>query len=382
MSKVQSIDDIDGDGRPEVLLSWGSAPNGAIVCVNWDGNVKWILNEPQADFRYGSILARDFDRDGKKEVVASGNEGKIWVVTHEGRLTWSRTLAPGGRVEGTPNILDVDRDGELEILAFSSSSGNHSGVFYCLDRWGNEKWTWRSAWCNGMDIQPTVGDVNKDGEYEIVLGLQNLDSEDVGGVVILSFYGVELARKYTVGGVGHNAMLADIDGDGRMDILVGADNGFYYCLGPGLEEKWAFDITDVIGSVTRPLNIGGALGDVTGDGEIDLVFQSRDNCTVFVVDRFGKLAAEPYGMKAESTGSVAMGDVDKDSASDIVLFAGSTLYCLTLGAPYQARTFVWPMYGRDAANTGAVLMPETSTAWLGVLAFFVAGRVRAKSLSS
>ena len=314
--------------------------------------------------------------------MESGNEGKLWALTHEGKLVWSRALPPGGGVEGALNIFDVDRDGELEILAFSSSSGNRSGVFYCLDRWGNEEWTWSSTWCNGMHIQPTIGDVNEDGEYEIVIGLRNLDSEDVGGVVILSFYGVELARRYMLHGVGHNVMLADMDEDGRMDILVGADDGFYYCLGPMLEEKWAFNIAKIIGSVATPLNIGAALGDVTGDGKTDLVFHSRSNCTLFVLDRFGKLAAEPYSMRSDSTGSVAIGDIDKDSASDILLSAGSDLCCLTLGAPYQARTFVWPMYGRDSTNAGAVAMPEASTGWLGVLALSVAGKVFAKTLSA
>lgn len=382
MSKVQSADDIDGDGRSEVLLSWGTAPDGAVVCINWQGTVKWIFPEPQADFRYGSVLARDFDRDGKKEIVASGNEGKVWVLTHEGKLMWSRTLPPGGAVEGALNIFDVDRDGELEILGFSSSSGNRSGVFHCLDRWGNEEWTWRSSWCDEMQTQPAVGDVNRDGEYEIVLGLRNLDSEDIGGVVILTFYGVELARRYMMHGIGQNAMLADVDEDGRMDILVGADDGFYYCLGPMLEERWAFNITRMTRSAAAPLNIGGALGDVTGDGGIDMVFQSRDNCTLFVLDRFGELATEPYSTESDSTGSVAIGDIDKDGASDILLFAGSNLCCLTRGAPYQARTFVWPMYGRDSTNAGAVAMSEASIGWLGVLASFVAAKVLAKALSS
>ena len=365
MSKVQSVDDIDGDGKPEILISRGAPPVGQLVCLNWDGTVKWVLGDLEADFRDRSVIARDLDHDNGKEVVASANEGRIFVATNQGRLIWSKALPPGRCIEGVPNVFDVDRDGDLEILVFSGASGNQTGVLYCLDRWGNEKWTWSPAWCDGMESQPTIGDVNGDGEYEIVLGLRALGTEGRGGVVVLSFYGVELARKHLSAGVGQIPMLADIDEDGMMDILVGADDGFYRCFGGRLEEKWAFDIRTIIGAGAKPFNMGGALGDITGDGKIDVMIQSCGNCTLLVLDGSGRLAAEPYGTKGESTGSVAAGDIDNDGASDVVLFDGPTLRCLTLGGNYRAETFVWPMYGRDSMNTGAVPIPEVPAALVG-----------------
>jgi len=379
INKVPSIDDIDGDGKPEVLFGWGAAPNGAVYCINWDGKLKWVWTDPegQAHFRYGGTLARDFDGDGKKEVVAAGSDAKVYMFSHTGQLKWVKFLPPGRAVDSMINAFDVDRDGELEILAFSRSlgegpgtEGGLNGVFYCLSKDGQEKWTWSSpGWTDWLHNMPTVADVNGDGEYEIVFGLWRLDSGDRGGIVILSFYGTEIARKQVASGnVAHNAMLADIDEDGRFEILIGIRAGLYYCFHPDLKEKWAFNITKIIGQVGRPVNMGGALGDVTGDGKIDVVFQSWNNNTIFVLDRFGNLAAEPYNLKVDATGSVAIGDIDKDGKSEIVAFAGPILYCLTLDAPYNAKTLVWPMYGKDAANTGAVPIPEALIGLLALLA--------------
>ncbi len=377
IAKAFSVDDLDGDGKPEIVFGWGAAPNGAVFCINWDGTLKWKWSSPEAHFRYGGALARDFDGDGKKEVVVAGSDAKVYMFTHTGELRWVSFLPPGRSVDSMVNAFDIDRDGQIEVLAFSRSlgegpgtEGGLNGVFYCLDgRTGMEKWSWSSPlWVDWLHNMPTIADVNGDGEYEIVFGLWRLDSGADGGMVVISFYGTEVARKHVTGNVAHNAMLGDIDGDGKPEIFMGIRGGLYYCLGPDLKEKWAFNITKVIGKVARPVNMGGALGDVTGDGKINVVFQSWQNNSIIVLDNQGKLAAEPYNLKVDATGSVALGDVDKDGKVDIVAFAGPTLYCLTLDAPYKAGTMVWPMYGKDAANSGVILIPETALGLLAVLA--------------
>ncbi len=376
INKVASVDDIDGDGKPEVLFAAGKPPNGAVYCLNWDGSLKWKWSDPDASFKYGGTKAYDIDGDGSKEVIAVGADAKVYVLSNTGELKWSRLLPPGRACDDMVNTFDVDRDGEVEILAESRESGDMTekgaapGKLYCLSPTGIEKWSWQSGkWTDFMHGQPIVADVNGDGEYEIITNLWNCDSDDFGGIVVINFYGSTVAEKQLLDYSPHSAMVGDIDGDGKMEILVG-DWKKYYCFNPDLSEKWSFNYSKVIGNVRKPLNMGAALGDVTGDGKIDVVVQSRYNSTIFVLDNHGKLEAS-YNFPERSTNSVAIGDVDGDGKSEIVACAGTTMYCLTMDGAYNPATFIWPQYGRDAAHSGVIPITEPAVAVLGLL--FLAG---------
>ena len=111
--------------------------------------------------------------------------------------------------------------------------------------------------------------------------------------------------------------------------------------------------------------------DITGDGLIDVVFQTRQNSTVYVLDRTGMPAANPYNMGGESTNAVVIGDIDNDGKSEIVACAGPKMVCLTMDGAYHPETFVWTQAGQDSIGTAAVSIPEIFTGAIALLALLL-----------
>ncbi|MEM8524401.1 MAG: FG-GAP-like repeat-containing protein [Bacteroidota bacterium] len=123
-----TVADLDGDGQFEILLATGGVPNpGRLYLVdemgedlkgwplNFDDN--WVLSAP---------VVSDVDGDGILEIVAASREaptGKVHLLTIEGKSyseNWPQTLDRTPAV--TPSIGDVNGDGEKEIVIFSTAS--------------------------------------------------------------------------------------------------------------------------------------------------------------------------------------------------------------------------------------------------------------------
>jgi hypothetical protein len=66
--------------------------------------------------------------------------------------------------------------------------------------------------------------------------------------------------------------LGDVDGDGKVEVVVGSDDIYIYCLsGEDGSLKWRYETEGRVES-------SPVLGDVDGDGEIEIVIGSNDNC--------------------------------------------------------------------------------------------------------
>ncbi|HEY6194725.1 MAG TPA: FG-GAP-like repeat-containing protein [Candidatus Eisenbacteria bacterium] len=120
--------------------------------------------------------------------------------------------------------------------------------------------------------------------------------------------------------------LGDIDGDGRLDLVRGNSLG----------QSTLYLNTDTL-FARNPVWSGRgestfsvAVGDVNGDGNLDLVRGNNGRQTTLYLGRNGSFDATPaWAGPAEFTLSVALGDVDGDGRPDLVCgnrSGGSTLY--------------------------------------------------------
>ncbi|WP_327053642.1 FG-GAP-like repeat-containing protein [Halomicrococcus gelatinilyticus] len=198
------VDDVDGDGRPEVLV--GS--NKGALLLSARGTVEWHRDESAS-----YVAATQADDDAATEVFAAGTSALRAYDGASGDREWTRSLS-NARVRTTG---DADGDGTTELYV-----GTVDGEVLALDaRTGETEWSATVSTASDDTVPPPVlGDVNGDGRREVV-GVTH-----VGEVVVLApGSGTELARYERNVPVWTFATPADVDDDDRAEILVRYGDG-------------------------------------------------------------------------------------------------------------------------------------------------------------
>ena len=213
-------------------------------------------------------------------------------------------------------VVDVNRDGNLDIVGVNSSGSPAVSVFL-----GNGDGTFQSAIGFGTQNSWTVraGDLNGDGKLDLVTSNTN------GGITVYlgngdgTFQdGVEYAASYL-----SDLALVDINGDGLLDV-VGANftsASATVMLGNG---DGTFQPAETLASGNNPQAM--SVGDFNGDGKIDFatVNQADSTVSVFLGNGNGTFQAQKTYPVASSPWAIATGDVNGDGKLDLVTANNST----------------------------------------------------------
>jgi len=155
-----AIGDLDGDGKPEIVLS--TIVQGGIRAVRGDGSLVWA--NMNWDFFYASPTLVDVNGDSLPDVVNTdaNNHTIIAFRGTDGVELW-RTVFPNTTwSQSSPVTVDIDGDKALELLA-----GADNGL-YCLDaKTGQVKWSLPIDRVRG---EPRVVDIDGDKKAEILFG--------------------------------------------------------------------------------------------------------------------------------------------------------------------------------------------------------------------
>jgi len=294
--------DLDGDGKPEILAADSST--GTLFCLNGAGEVLWKVALPNSTDSAPAVA--DLDHDGGLDIVVGtmiceDKRGRVLALDAATRkVKWEAKVS--GHVQSEPALVDLNGDGVLDVIV-TTWRGDKS--VHALDgRNGNELWAHRmrgdiyhgvsvlpgdgvrivaasiggdvclldakgkAIWSKsgfGYVFAPTsVADLDGDGKPEIVLASDR--------VRVLDADGQEKWRSPMYGSIGRGAAIADADGDGQPDLFFGAsDRQFRVLRGRTGEELWSFDAT-VQGHVYESIDSAPLVADFDGDGTLDVFF--------------------------------------------------------------------------------------------------------------
>ncbi len=114
----------------------------------------------------------------------------------------------------------------------------------------------------------------------------------------------------------------DIDGDGKTDILLGANSRTIYKLVPMGEGYWPYFEVKRFKSLNFEPPYSLAIVDVDGDGDMDLIVGTGDGEVKLLVNEGGSLTydASAYSdIKVSGPAKVGAGDIDHDGRVELVI---------------------------------------------------------------
>jgi uncharacterized repeat protein (TIGR01451 family) len=185
-----TLADLEGDGETEYIIAGkvrdgptGNVKNNALLVMSADGQRKagWELpasgSGPPLHNAYRPHQApsvADLDHDGDLEIVVATSDGYLRVYDHDKTLRWLYDFAQGETLFASEAVIgDVNGDGRLEIL-FGTYDPTFSGApvgLLGLDADGNVLPGYPiSVASHGIRAAPTLGDLDGDGDLEIIAG--------------------------------------------------------------------------------------------------------------------------------------------------------------------------------------------------------------------
>ena len=343
------VADLGPTGRVVLVASQG----GRLYALKYSGGSLrkvWDSGSAIDTFIDSSPAVGDLNRDGCPEVVVgAGNEYRphhsgVHVFDCHGRnhRYWK---APGHSkpnhvgVFSTPAIGDVDGDGYPEVVY-----GSFNQKIYVKDRHGKDLPGWPRENFDTVWSSPALADLNGDGKREIVIGT------DLGGGARVFTCAKGIRGTLSIfNGKGEfmpnfprcldtpiwsSPSVQDLDGDRRLDVVVGTNNYLEDNKQVGKENvvrAWDTRSGDKLWETTLPAGTrvftSPAIGDVGGDGTLDVAvgtIPATNYGEVFLLDaKTGKIRWHHEGGRREVCackfmGSPVIADVDGDKKAEVV----------------------------------------------------------------
>ncbi|MBI3322044.1 MAG: S8 family serine peptidase [Candidatus Omnitrophica bacterium] len=351
-----AVGDVDGDGKPDVvagMLGLGSGSAERIFAWKRNGTplASWIVD----DRVYESLALADLNGDGRDEIIAAEtHNGRIHAFTylsavdHRSELSgWPAKLNTTW-IRGGPCVGDVDGDGQLEV-AVGSPIGS-DGQLFLLDRTGQLRPGWPVI--GGSLFNCAMGDLDGDGRLEVISAgsTDRLYVYRDNGTLYPGWPSEPVVR----GGLAYSsASVADLDLDGRPEILVGEGR---FSNGDGRSVYvWQSDGQFFPG---WPQQAGGkvggppAVGDLDGDGLPDVVVSTASGA----IDAWNGRGEPLNGFPIQTTGAIdltpTLADIDGDGDVELLAANEATdLYVWDFKVAYTAHTMQWPSFRHDVNNT-------------------------------
>ncbi len=195
-----------------------------------------------------------------------------------------------------------------------------------------------------------IADLNGDGRKDVALVTSSYNDPANDNMLHVFTQNADgtLTRtaRYPIGGRPQTVAVGDVNGDGRMDVVVGNSS----VIGVFLQNSTG--TLDPMVSYATVNSYKVRVGDLNGDGRDDIVginWGSRgDGVDVFFQDASGSLAPPvTYHVTHGGYDDLEIGDVNGDGALDIVVMSGQLYADSALGVLIQqpgTGTFLAPVY--------------------------------------
>jgi hypothetical protein len=385
ISNDVTLGDVDGDGDLDAFFANGRyeafQPN-TLALNDGTGRFRDSRQRPGRPMDTYSAALGDLDGDGDLDGFV-GNGATCQMLENDGRgefaaHRWIPAPGDSGAWSWAIALGDVDGDGDLDVFSagccgVSRTPGGilHSyNVVWLNDGAGDFRDSGQRLGESGSKAV-ALGDVDGDGDLDAFVG----NSQESSGVSrpnqpnkvwLNDGSGRFRDSGHLLGRAETQALdLGDVDGDGDLDVVVAN-------VGPS--EVWLndgsgnfSDTGQVLGSThSRVVMASGRrrfvrLGDLDTDGDLDAFVGNQSAGRVWLNDGTGNFAPSDQSMRYSCRHAVALGDVDGNGTLDIFAgcYDGRYRVWINNGAGHFARrerTILWWLAGTAAIPIGMSLL--------------------------
>ncbi len=334
--------DLDGDG--DLDLSWGDYFQQSLYII-WNSSSVASPNEC-----YLNSDETDCNEDPGCW-WASGKDMCYLIYMNEVATQYPPEEPIISAGQNMPTFADLDGDGDedLFVTVLSGAYGNQlvNNFFYYKNTGSNSNPQYNyitNNYFSTLDIfsnsSPELIDIDNDGDLDLFIANQYDLSETpwVGKIHFFRNTGSESNPQFeeeTTSLLNENMgqMLSpefgDLDGDGDMDLLVGDFNGFIqYFENISLGNNLTFTFIEEVGDIDLSGNSVPTLGDLDGDGDLDMLVGQLNGLLVFYRNVGNtsqyNFQTEPFDdIEVENNSAPELLDVDGDDDLDLILGSGS-----------------------------------------------------------
>jgi len=325
-----ALGDVDGDGDLDIIFANWSYPAGGGQNTLYLNNSAGVFTDATstnlpADSGYSIAVALgDVDGDENLDIIFANfdYQNRLYLNSGNGTFTNDTSNLPADS-DGSEDVAlgDVDGDDDLDIIIANTDQNrlylnNGSGEF-------TDATSTKLPLDNDYSQGVALGDMDDDGDLDIIFANrfeQNRLYLNNGGGVFTDATSSFPAYSDSSSGVA----LGDVDGDEDLDIIFAngypwdEQNRLYLNNGGG-----AFiDATATNLPAHGDQSTSVALGDVDGDGDLDIIFANADQQNRLYLNNGGGAFTDATSINlpvdSDDSRDVALGDVDGDEDLDII----------------------------------------------------------------
>jgi len=281
--------DFNGDGKPDLVAGNYNSGNVSVYLNTSSGGTVSLATK--VDFATGAapygITVNDMDMDGKPDIiVANANSNTVSVLRNTGSIStvaFTKLDLNAGSYPMYVRVADLDEDGKPDIVTINQVSGAVS-IYRNISFAGTLSFASRIDLNLNLNAGMSIGDIDGDGKIDILLSKRDASGYEVlrntSTTGNISFAAGNSLLLDPAGVTGFT--LHDFNGDNKVDIAVGSDGYNVISVIPNNSTPGSFQYgtKTLLSPGNSPQEMTS--GDLDGDGRPDLLVVNAVSNTMSV----------------------------------------------------------------------------------------------------
>ncbi|HTS11528.1 MAG TPA: FG-GAP-like repeat-containing protein [Candidatus Limnocylindrales bacterium] len=363
-----AVADLNGDNKPDLILCNLSSNHVTVLVGNGDGTFPSASSYAAGAEPIGVAIA-DFNGDGHADIVAADNavDGTVALLLGNGDGTLQAApLRRSGYLPTSFAVGDLNGDGKLDLITGSVVTPAPAGTGTGVAMLGNGDGTFSvpKIWSTSPISSVALADLDHDGKLDVIETNPNPGNGNLSVLLGKGDGTFQSAVNYTVGTTPEFVAVADLNGDGWTDVVVGNRNSGNISVllnaGNGTLNSAVNYATPATGT---PESI--AIGDFNGDGIPDIaVAISGINATSIAIflgngdGTFQSYIEIPSGFHSSGILHIVGADFDGDGKTDMAVTDGNTLTVLLSSGNSSFLPPVTYLVGPGAGVNGTLAVSD------------------------